>query len=200
MIKQEFIEKEGQRLWSLANSSEKIKGDLSKLGIEDFATLVEAGMSGKIASLQHPYLEQFWKENREYLTNCHQPKDLRNRFSVQISFDGRNIVGLEAPVDLGFNPLAAVNYIASSFDYWNNPGFWTAAADKENEHHQDAKKNLLYLCSMPSYSQLYARLNLTARCLGEELVNDALRACDCLLLEELKEMAEADDFQTQDLA
>jgi hypothetical protein len=77
---------------------------------------------------------------------------------------------------------------------------YVSAIDDTHPQSKECRDYLRGACSLPSYSQIYARFSLAAAFVGEDLVNKALIASDCLTLEEMKELAEADEFQDQDIA
>ena len=78
----------------------------------------------------------------------------------------------------------------------NHPLISIISGDSPNS--EFLRATLRNLFELPSYSNIYGYLDMIAAFTSPELLNRALKACECLTMEEVKEIALAEENQTMD--
>ncbi len=177
-------------------SNDKIKNELSDhfSDIWELKDVFEKVYSKKeLLASEAPFLMDWLTTHSLAIANIVQDYIKGPKFSIQLNFDGKNICGWEALINSDCNPQHIYDYscyLVGSIHLFATPLLFVAAQDSEHERHRWAQDMIKGSCNLLNPSQVCARFNLSAAIFGDTLVNDALLACGCFSLEELRFMAE----------
>ena len=199
MSRDEFKTTASQELWQALTSNENAKKELDDLGIESFEEFMKIKIHDPLKFKDSPFIRNINSVHAEKFASL-VPFYLEGDFlSIQVNYGGRNIMGISTPVVGGTwrdMLIATHDSFTRLLGTDCNPDFYVGAVNGQSGYREWIRAST----SIPSHSQIYARYHLAAAFCGEDLINKALIASDCLTLEEMKEMAEADEFQDQDVA
>lgn len=201
MTNEEFKEVKSRELWEQMINNENIKSELDNLEIDSFDAFMARQVLRDISHDDPPFLKEFSLKNLETLASLKLSYIPKEHLSIQISYCGQNIMGWSVMPRIGEGEsiwYSVYSSLGALFQRDCSSGFYVAAVDKDKPETERVREYLRGATSLSSYSQIYARFNLAAAYVGKDLVNKALIAADCLTLDELKELAEADSFQDQD--
>lgn len=201
MNKEDFQKTKARELWEGMIANENIKSELESLDISSLDQLMQRFVRYDLDLASHPFLNEYLGSNAESMAHLKADFMPAEHLSIKVDYNGRNIFGYEVfPAPGIASSLCGVltNSIENLLSYTCHPSLYVAASDKSHTQHLKAAETLRNYSSLSSWSQIYARFSLAAAFIGEDLVNKALSMSDCLVLEEMKEMAEAESFQDQD--
>lgn len=201
MDKEEFITNTASQLWDEMQSNSGIRDELNALELYSMENFMDKIVNYDLRLNENPFLLDFLTRKGESFASIKSKYMPPEHLSIQVSFNGRNILGFEILPKAGTADgvyQASATSLGYLFRSDCQSSLYVAAADPSHPQNDYCKNYLRGLCSLSSWSQIYARFSLAAAFVGPELVDKALIAADCLNLEEMKEMAEADEFNEQD--
>lgn len=126
--------------------------------------------------------------------------DRNSGFNLECKYNGRTLFGMCFPVfqNEAQSVLKAVEYASTGAFYLAHERVLVDIISGDSPYSEKLRATMRAMFELPSYSNIYGYLDMIAAFTSPELLDRALKACECLTMEEVKEIALAEENQTMD--